>query len=153
MAILLTPWRCHSGTVAKYLVGNGESGTFSLRSGEIAWDYGILPIVNAFRGVHAVMSPESGRWCTMKAQRAWMVHHLPDEGDITCMYTEKCIDNDFVTFKLDLPVHSGTSPPFWMTSLPLANELLPKQSCDQNKNMCFKMVVMYNCVRGVHQYL
>ena len=112
-----------------------------------------IPIVNAFRGVHAVMSPESGRWCTMKAQRAWMVHHLPDEGDITCMYTEKCIDNDFVTFKLDLPVHSGTSPPFWMTSLPLANELLPKQSCDQNKNMCSKMVVMYNCVRGVHQYL
>ena len=36
MVILLTPWRCHSGTVAKYLVGNGEPGTFSLRSGEIA---------------------------------------------------------------------------------------------------------------------
>ena len=99
-------------------------------------------------------------FCTPSRQSdvTWQPKEL--EGYITLparctklIYNEKYCDNDFVTFRLDLPVHSGTSPPFWMTSLPLANELLPKQSCDQNKNMCFKMVVMYNCVRGVHQYL
>ena len=48
-----------------------------------------------------VMSPSSGRWCTIQALWAFMVHHLPDSGDITACTPRNALTIGKVTVRHD----------------------------------------------------